>query len=114
MLLVLIAPAFLQQDPVAAEALRGYKHPWADFGDGATVTLRETTRRPDIDTSAKLVYKETTTDVTWTVIAAAGEKTTFKVEGGGQESLFPFFIQLPNWARGKGEKKGTEEIAIGG
>src|SRR6185295_17665959 len=89
-------------------------HPWADFGDGATVTLRETTRRPDIDSSGKLVYKETTTDVTWTVLAAAGEKTTFKVEGGGQESLFPFFIQLPNWARGKGEKKGTEEITIGG
>ena len=71
----------LQQDPIATEAMRGYKHPWADFGDASSVTMRETMRRPDIDASGKLVYKDMTTDVTWTVVAAVGEKTTFKIEG---------------------------------
>jgi hypothetical protein len=112
--LLLLIPLLIQDDPVAAEALKGYKHPWADFGDGSSATLRETLRRPDIDATGKLVYKDVATDVTWTVIAAAGEKTTFKVEGGGQESFIPFFITLPNWARGRGEKKGSEEITVGG
>src|SRR5689334_10348354 len=81
----------LQQDPIASEAMRGYKHPWADFGDASSVTMRETIRRPDIDASGKLIYKDVTTDVTWTVVAATGENTTFKIEGGGQESLLPYF-----------------------
>jgi len=114
---LLIAVSILllpQQDPIATEAMRGYKHPWADFGDGSSVTMRETVRRPDIDASGKLVYKDVTTDVTWTVVAAVGEKTTFKIEGGGQESVLPFFITPPSWARGVGERKGTEEIPVGG
>lgn len=112
--LLVIAPFLFQDDPVAAEGLRGYKHPWADFSDGTTVTLRETTRRPDIDAAGKLVYKDVTSEVTWTVLSAAGEKTTFKIQGGGQESMIPFFITLPNWARGKGERRGTEELTVGG
>jgi len=114
MMLILIAPLLAQQDPIATEAVRGYKHPWADFGDASSVTMRETIRRPDIDASGKLVYKESTSDVTWTVVAAVGEKTTLKIEGGGQESVLPFFISPPNWARGVGERKGTEEITVGG
>lgn len=112
--LIFLLPVLLQDDPIAAQALKGYKHPWADFGDASTVTLKETTRRPDIDASGKLVYKDMVTEVTWTVLQAAGEKTTFKVEGGGQESLIPFFITLPGWARGKGEQKGIEELVVGG
>jgi hypothetical protein len=114
LLVVVSALSLVQQDPIAQEAMRGYKHPWADFGDASSVTMRETIRRPDIDASGKLVYKEVTNDVTWTVVAATGEKTTFKIEGGGQESLLPFFITPPNWARGVGERKGTEEITVGG
>ena len=114
LMLILIAPVLLQQDPIAAEALRGYKHPWADFGDGSSVTMRETIRRPDIDAAGKLVYKAVTSDVTWTIVAAVGEKTTLKIEGGGQESVLPFFISPPSWARGVGERKGTEEITVGG
>jgi hypothetical protein len=109
-----MAALFLQDDPIAAEGLRGYKHPWADFGDGSTVTFRETTRRPDIDASGKLVYKDVTNQLTWTVVSAAGEKATFKIAGAGQESTIPFFITLPNWARGKGERRGSEEITVGG
>src|SRR6185503_7812460 len=68
----------------------------------------------DIDASGKLVYKEVATEVTWTVTQSAGEKATFKIEGGGQESVIPFFITLPNWVRGKGEKKGLEDLVVGG
>jgi len=112
--LVLLTPFLLQDDPVAAEALQGYRNAWADFGNGSTVTYRETTRRPDIDPAGKLVYKDVTSDVTWTVMAAAGEKTTFRIEGGGQESHIPYFITPPSWGRGKGERRGTEEIEVGG
>jgi hypothetical protein len=112
--LVLVSPILLQDDPIASEALQGYRHPWADFRNGTTVTYRETTRRPDIDGSGKLIYKDVTNDVTWTVIAAEGEKATFRIEGGGQESHIPYFITAPSWARGKGERRGTEEIEVGG
>ena len=113
-LVAILIPFVLQDDPIAAEALKGYKHPWADFGNGCSVTMRETLKRPDIDASGKLVYRDVVGEVTWTVVSAAGEKSTFKVEGGGQESVIPYFITLPNWARGKGQKKGSEELSVGG
>jgi hypothetical protein len=112
--LIVLAPLLLQEDPIAVEALKGYKHPWADFGDASSVTMRETTRRPDIDAAGKLVYRDVFSEITWTVMQSAGEKATFKIQGGGQESLIPFFLTLPNWARGKGEKKGSEELLVGG
>jgi hypothetical protein len=113
-LLLLLAPLAGQDDPIASEALKGYKHPWADFADSSSVTFRETVRRPDIDASGKLVYKDVSTEVTWTVTQSAGEKATFKIKGGGQESTIPFFIALPNWARGKGDRKGSEDLVVGG
>src|SRR5262247_1337042 len=112
--LLLSASLLVPQDSIVAEAMKGYRHPWADFGDSSSVTMRETIRRPDIDASGKLVYKDVTSDVTWTVVAATGEKTTFKIEGGGQESMLPFFITPPSWGRGVGERKGTEEVTVGG
>ena len=113
-LFAILLPLSLQDDPIAAEALKGYQHPWAGFGNGCSVTMRETTRRPDIDDSGKLVYRDVVSEVTWSVVASEGEKATFKVEGGGQESVIPFFITMPNWARGKGAKRGTEDITVGG
>jgi hypothetical protein len=113
-LLLVLAPLCLQDDPIAAEALQGYKHPWADFGDASSVTMKETTKRPDIDAAGNLVYKDVTTEVTWTVVQTAGEKATFRIQGGGQDSLIPYFLSLPNWARGKGEKKGSEDLVVGG
>jgi len=104
----------LQADPVAAEALKGYKHPWADFGDGCSITVKETLKRPDIDAKGSLVYKPETNEITTTVQATAGEKTTLKIEGAGQESIIPYFLTLPGWARGKGEKKGHEVLTVGG
>jgi hypothetical protein len=112
--LILLALGTLQDDPIAADALKGYKDPWADFGNASSVTQMEISRRPDIDAKGNLVYKEVSTEVTWTVISALGEKSTFKVEGGGQESYIPFFIVPPSWARGRGERKGSEEVVVGG
>jgi hypothetical protein len=106
--------AALQADPVAAEALKGYQHPWAGFGDGCSVTAKETVRQPDIDPKGNLVYKVVTNEITTTVLAAAGEKSTLRIAGAGQESHIPFFTTLPAWTRGKGEKKGTESVTIGG
>src|SRR5258706_4951000 len=111
---LLLSPLLLQDDPVGADALKGYLQPWAGFGDGSSVTLRETIKRPDIDAAGKLVYRDVTNEVTWAVMQATGEKTTFKVEGGGQESVIPFFITPPGWTRGKGERKGEEELVGGG
>jgi hypothetical protein len=113
LILLFFLPVF-QDDPVAAEALKGWKHPWADFGDGCSVTVRETLRAPDIDSSGKLVYKSVSTELKTTVLAMAGEKTTLKIEGVGQESYIPYFTTLPSWARGRGEKKGKETIEVGG
>jgi hypothetical protein len=104
----------LQEDPVAAEALKGFKHPWADFGDGCSVTVKETLKRPDIDAKGGLVYRDVTNEITTTVQATAGEKTTLKIEGAGQESVIPYFLTLPGWTRGKGEKKGRETLTVGG
>jgi hypothetical protein len=104
-----------QGDPVVAEALKDYQHPWAVFAEGASVTQRETFRQPDIDAAGKLAYKAVTNEVTWSVALIEGEKTTLRIEGeGGQESAIPYFIGFPTWARGVGEKKGTEVLEIGG
>ena len=111
--LMVLLSLTLQDDPIAAEALKGYKNPWADFGDSSSVTMRETIRRPDISDVGKLIYRDVTSEITWTIAASAGEKTMMKVEGGGQESTFPFFISPPSWARGKGERKGVEELLVG-
>src|SRR5258708_38468042 len=113
-LLLILLPLLVQDDPVAAEALKGWKHPWADVGDGWSITTRETLRVPDIDAKGQLVYKPVTNELTTTVLAAAGEKTTLKIEGAGQESYIPYFTVLPSWARGRGEKRGMETIEVGG
>lgn len=113
-LFLVLLPTLLQDDPVAAEAIKGWKHPWMDFGDGCMIVAKETLRQPDISPAGKLVYKEVTTLITTTVQAQSGEKTTLKIEGGGQESLIPYFTSLPGWIRGRGQKRGTEIIEVGG
>lgn len=113
-LLLALLPTLLQDDPVAAEALKGWKHPWLGFGDGSQITTKETLRVPDISPQGRLVYKDLVSEMTTTVLAAAGEKTTLKIEGAGQESYIPYFTTTPGWARGRGERKGTEQLLVGG
>lgn len=104
----------LQDDPLLAEAVQGYKNPWADFREGARVTYRETVRRPGIDAGGNLVYTPLTSDTTWTVATVEATKIHLKIEGGGQESVIPIALAPPNWARGKPEKKGEEELEVSG
>lgn len=111
---MMLLALLVQDDAVASEALKGWTHPWAGFGDGSTITTRETLRVPDIGPDGKLVYKGVVSETKSTVMAQAGEKTTLKIEGGGQESYIPYFTTLPSWARGRGEKKGIESITVGG
>jgi hypothetical protein len=113
-LLFLLLPLLLQDDPIAAEALKGYTHPWAGFGDGATVTVRETIRQPDISPSGQLIYKPVVNEITTTVQASSGERATLKIEGGLQEAIIPYALTAPGWGRGKGERKGKETITVGG
>lgn len=113
-LAILLLPLLFQDDPVAAEALKGWQHPWAGFGDGASITVKETIRQPDISPKGELVYKPVTNQVVTTVLAASGEKTTLKIVSGLQEAYIPYALALPGWTRGKGERKGTETITVGG
>ncbi len=113
-LAILLLPLFLQGDPIAEEALKGWQHPWAGFGDGASITAKETIRQPDISPKGELVYKPVVHEVTTTVQAASGEKTTLKIVSGFQEAYIPYALALPGWTRGKGERKGTETITVGG
>jgi hypothetical protein len=111
--LLVVAGLFSQEDPVAAEALKGYTHPWAGFGEGSRVVCRENSRVPDSDASGKLIYRDVVKEIVWTVLEVAGQKSTIKIEGAGQKSIVPYFVALPGWTRGKGERKGEEEIAVG-
>jgi hypothetical protein len=113
-LLFLLLPVLIQDDPIAAEAMKGYQHPWAGFGDGASITVKETVQQPDISPKGQLVYKPVVNEIKTTVQAASGERTTLKIEGGLQEAIIPFALALPNWSRGKGERKGTETLTVGG
>ncbi len=111
--LVALAAVLVQGDPVVQEAIKGYRHPWADFREGSTVTYRESLRVPEIDKDGNLVYKELVSEVAWTVTAVEEQKVILKIARGDEENEVPHYIGLPGWFRGKGEKKGSEEIAVG-
>lgn len=113
-LAILLLPLLLQDDPIAAEALKGWQHPWAGFGDGASITVKETIRQPDISPKGELVYKPVVHEVVTTVLAASGERANLKIVSGFQEAYIPYALTLPGWTRGKGERKGTESITVGG
>ncbi len=111
---LLALAATLQDDPVAAAALKGYSHPWAEFREGSTVTYHETTRRPEVDGAGNLVLKEIVTPVTWSVLTTDGNKSVLRIQSEGQESDVPHHFVRPNWTKGKGERQADEELAVGG
>lgn len=112
MMTLLLAVA-LQDDPLAAEFLKAWKHPWAGFGPGSQVKFRQTSKRPDIDAKGELVYRDETEDVTYSVVTQAGEKPTLRIRSGDVSSDIPYFVQVPGWFRGKGARKGTEALKVG-
>jgi len=110
---VLVVWAAIQTDPLLAEATKGYKHPWADFREGSTVTIRETVRRPEIDEKGDLVQRAVPTEFVWTVTAIVGDQVTLRVVQGEQDDEIPYHTRPPQWFRGKAESKGREEVAVG-
>lgn len=108
-----LGAAALQEDPVLAEAVRGWEHPWAGFRVGSTVRYRETMKVPAIDGEGNLVHREVSSEVDWTVAAADGDRAVLRIEREGQESEIPFHLGRPGWLRGKVERHGKERIAVG-
>ena len=77
---LLLAAVLAQDDPIAAAALKGFRHPWSEFGEGCTVTYRETIKRPEIDDGGNLVLKDVVSQMVWTVESTDGAKAVLKIE----------------------------------
>jgi len=103
-----------QEDPAVKELAKGYRHAWEGFGGGSWVKVRETSRRPEIDDGGNLVYRPIVEERLYTLLRPEGERPHLKIEGGGHESVVPFFAGPPSWLRGKAEPQGEEKIAVGG
>jgi hypothetical protein len=112
MMTLLLALA-LQEDPLAAELLKTWKHPWAGFGPGSKVTYRQTSKRPDIDAKGELVYRDEAEEVTYSVVTQAGEAPTLRIRSGDVSTDIPYFTQPPSWFRGRGERRGSETVKVG-
>lgn len=112
MMTLLLAVA-LQDDPLAAEFLKAWKHPWAGFRPGSIVKMRQVSKRPDIDAKGELVYRDETEELSYSIVTQAGESPTLRIRSGDLSSDIPYFLQPPGWFRGKGERKGTESLKVG-
>lgn len=110
---VLVVLASVQDDPLVTQALRGYRHAWADFREGSVVVYLETTRVPEVDNGGNLVFKNLQAKVTWLVGNTDGDRATLRIESDGRESEFPTHFAPPHWVQGKGEKRPDEEITVG-
>lgn len=109
------APARAQEEDAAArEAARGYRHPWEGFGIGSKVAGVETYKAGIFSpATGKTVYKDVQREISWSVLKADPQQVTVRVKGGNQESYIPYPLALPGSFRGKGERKGLEEIRVG-
>ena len=104
----------MQSDPLAAEALRGWKHAWEGFESGSTVRVRQTTKKPGISPEGELAYSDETDEVTYVVVKNDGEKPVISIRSTYQSSEIPYYLTPPPWFRGKVEKTGTETIETAG
>jgi len=109
----LFLAAALQADPLSAEVLKAWKHPWAGFAPGSKVVFRQTSKRPDIDAKGQLVYRDEAEEVTYTVVTQEGEKPTIRIRSGDVSSDIPYFTAPPGWFRGKAERKAKAAITVG-
>lgn len=110
MLMLLLA---LQADPLSAEVLKAWRHPWEGFAPGSKVTQRQASKRPDIDAKGELVYKDEIEDVTYSVVTQLGETPTIRIRNGNESSDIPYVTQPPGWFRGKAARKGKETLTVG-
>lgn len=104
----------LQSDPAYTEALRGWKHPWAEFETGSTVRARVTTKKPGISPDGELVYTDETDDMTYVVVKNDGERPVISMRSTYQTTEIPYYLTPPTWFRGKVEKKGKEAVETAG
>lgn len=110
----LLCVSAAQDDDVARDAVRGYRHPWSGFGAGSTVTTQETYKAVIYSpATGKSFYKDVSRDVVWTVVKEDGREVTVRMKGGSQESYIPFPLSAPGSFRGKGERKGLQEVRVG-
>ena len=112
MIAILVALA-AQSEPTAAEVLKRWRHPWAEFGTGSTVTLRQTSKRPDIDAKGELVFRDESDTIRTTVIRVDGDKPVLKIESSFNASEIPFYMNPPTWFRGKAARAGKETLKAG-
>jgi len=112
MINVLLA-ALLQADPLSADVLKDWRHPWAGFAPGSKVVIRQTSKRPDIDAKGQLVYRDEAEEVTYSVVTQEGEKPTIRIRSGDVSSDIPYFTTAPGWFRGKAARKGKETVSVG-
>ena len=110
---ILLLAALLQTDPLSDDLLSGWRHPWAGFAPGSKVVFRQTSKRPDIDAAGKLVYRDETEEVAYTVVTQEGEKPTIRIRSGDVSSDIPYFTSSPGWFRGKVERKAKAAVAVG-
>lgn len=106
--------ACLLQSDLAAEALRGWKHAWADFDSGSSVKAKVTTKRPSISAEGELVYRDETDEMTYVVVKNDGEKPVISMRSTLQTSEIPYYLTPPTWFRGAVEKKGKESLETAG
>src|SRR5688572_3672488 len=106
--------ALLQADPLSADVLKDWRHPWGGFGTGSKVVIRQTSKRPDIDAKGQLVYRDEAEEVTYTVVTQEGEKPTIRIRSGDVSSDIPYFTTPPGWFRGKTERKAKAPVTVGG
>jgi hypothetical protein len=102
-----------QSEPTAAEVLKRWKHPWSEWGTGATATVKQTSKRPDIDAKGELVFRDEVDTVRYTVIRVDGDKPLIRIESSFNSSEIPFFTAPPTWFRGKAARAGKETLKAG-
>jgi hypothetical protein len=112
-MMTLMLAVALQDDPLAVELLKAWKHPWAGFGPGSSVTYRQTSKRPDIDPKGELVYRDEAETLTYTIVTQQGEAPTLRIRSGDVSSDVPYFTPAPSWLRGRGERRGAETLKVG-
>src|SRR5688572_285715 len=109
----LLLAALLQADPLAADVLKDWRHPWGGFAPGSKVVFRQTSKRPDISPKGELVYRDEAEEVTYTVVTQEGEKPTIRIRSGDVSSDIPYFTSPPGWFRGKAERKAKAAVPVG-
>jgi hypothetical protein len=114
MKIALLFLCLVQDDPLAAELLKDWRHAWAGFPEGSLVTYKRTLRQPEISNDGELVYRELNEQESWIVQGTEAGRIMIKMVRGEDSQEIPHHATPPPWFRGKGERKPDEDVAVGG